>query len=232
MLTLTLPGDTKLMWDDAENHKTVTAMHKAFMKDLRHFHGDTQYVRIAEAQARGAIHYHDLVNRFLPMCSGPCHCSVDKPCVQALAWKHGFGFVDIRLMPSAEAAANYVIKYLTKGFGGSKPKGAHIYSMSPDDSVPTMGSVHAERVDIWRQRHGWIDRTPAGCERIGTNLVPDPHHLERDIWKRGPPPTPMRDPPAWPTHLAGRLFDHETGEVFPLPEMARRRSRRRWSWRP
>lgn len=83
---------------------------KNFMKRLRYRFPDVKYISVVEYQDRGAVHFHLLINLYIP------HKMLEK------IW--GNGFVFIVLVRSRKKAANYLKKYMSEDFlkheGGKK----------------------------------------------------------------------------------------------------------------
>lgn len=99
----TPPGGVELAWWNS----TVGRRWSEFMIYLRRMVGDVQYVKAAECQRRGAIHFHALVR-----------CAANlmrrKSEIRALAIAFGFGHsIDIRRIASAEIVS-YCAKYASK----------------------------------------------------------------------------------------------------------------------
>ena len=98
-------------WDNITDYKIADKIFNKFMTELKRLypeHEDLKYVGVRERQKRGALHYHLLINKYLPQRE-----------MQVLWNKiirlNGYagGHVDIRRKRGFQAI-NYCVKYITK----------------------------------------------------------------------------------------------------------------------
>lgn len=126
-----------------------------------------------------------------------------RPCIQAIAHRHGAGWVDIRKVANASAASGYLAKYLAKATRVIRwPKYVRRYSASRRWSERTLGQIHAEHIaDVIRAGHV----TPDGREVSGWLRCDAPCYMFAGS------SAPLRAPP-------GTRLDLRTGEIVaPLP---------------
>lgn len=177
-----------------------------------------EYVRVTESTRRGRIHLHLITwGHWVPKCTdrgrrraglptgpgsgSPCYCPETRPCIQRLAHRHGWGWVEIRRIRSPKQAASYLAKYLGKQTAHDWPRHVRRLSYSRHASGgATLGNIHAAWVADVRRRLADPAR-PVRETRDWIGVVPRP--LPR------PRPPPLALPPAWGSAV--------TGEVTPDP---------------
>lgn len=243
-LTVTCAPDAELLYSSDADWTTFNRKLGELIAAVRHSGIPIQYCRVIEGTKRGILHGHFLTTglyirkctdkgrrkRGLPVGTGsgsPCYCDDDLPCVQKLAHRLGLGWVDVKLVDSPEKAMQYMMPYLSKaGASTDRPKGRQWYSYSHGwGDGRTLAAIHREYLSAcrarWGNRHN--DFLPPGVEIVSWQIITDPYHLARVIWKHGPPPRPPPAPPdPFVPHLAGRIWNPDTGEVFPMPPASRK----------
>jgi len=137
--------------------------------------------------------------------SGGCAvCETPRPCIQRLAHRHGWGWVEVRRIRSPKQAAVYVAKYLGKQAAEDWPR--HVRRLSYSRHAAggaTLGKIHAAWVAEVHRRMADPSHNDAGrvIDRTFIGIVPRP-----SLYQPRPPPTrPLR----W--------FSHATGEQTPAP---------------
>lgn len=224
-ITLTRPRDKPNHLGDREDCAGASADVRELVRAWRRSRGggpghDLEYVRVLERTKRGRIHVHLLTwghyvakctdkgrrSRGLPTGRGsgsPCYCTPARPCIQRLAWAHGWGYVDVRAVRSPRAAAAYIAKYLGKQSTDDWPRHARRLSYSRRASGGlTLAAVHAAWVAEVTARLGGPDPWP----RVW-RAVPVARVLPLD---RAPPlPHPLGP-------MTGRI-SNVTGRSIPTP---------------
>ena len=245
-----VPGEVHrlltLTFETAEGHEATredmiasNEQVRALIRELRDRGYVVHYFKVPEFTKAGRIHFHLIIRgSYIPKCTdagrrehglptgprsdSPCYCTKERPCLQQLAWWQGFGWVEIRMVHSPKAAALYVSKYLGKTMGDVQfPKWAQRYSNSAEWAPGvTRANIHQEWVEKCRAKYGHLWRKPLELPAVsvGWELIPPPHNREHVIWAHGPPRRPLAF--HYPHHLAGRLWNPDTGEVFALPKPA------------
>ncbi len=232
-VTVTWPTDTGARLSVAADCANTTRMFRLWVEDVRrHYRPALQYYVVKEpTPSRGRIHLHAITfGPYLPKCSarrlpagcilgcGPdckrpgCHqaggCIAEgrPPCVQALAWRRGLGFLDLRVVRGQRHAAAYIAKYLSKDHVGKPwPRYSRRCTYSHDFAPTTIAALS----------ESWGARAYAEGVKAG-HIVPDPDagdgftrwRLLRDLIRRGPPA-------AWLT--IGPMVDRATGEIMQTP---------------
>ena len=235
-LTFTYPWETGYE-STAERVAAANRDCRYFVQELRRRGFVVEYAKVIEFTKQGRVHMHALTRgSFIPKCTNagrikrgmpygagsgsPCYCSSDRPCLQALAWSAGFGFVDVRHVRNPEAAAAYIAKYLTKSCEDQCwPKYARRYTTSRRWAAITLTGIHRQWIEHLQTKFGHIQAiaTPP-AEVIRWQFIQPPHNREHVIWCHGPPRPTLAV--HYPDHLAGRLWNPDTGEVFDLPPLA------------
>ena len=141
-----------------------------------------------------------------PAAAAPCYCTTERPCIQRLAWAHGWGYVDVRAVRSPGHAAAYVAKYLGKATGDDWPRHARRLSYSRNASGGlTLGAIHARWVaHILAKVAEGPDPTPA--DRVFIGIVASPSIAR-------PRSPPLGDPRGHPR----TWWSQVTGERVPIP---------------
>jgi hypothetical protein len=202
---------------------------------VRRTYGPLDYYAVKEHTKRGRLHLHALATgTYLPKCrrtlpggcihgcapcpAGGCHRAggclavpTRRPCIQALAWRVGLGFVDVRMVHGEGAgAARYVGKYLGKQHIGQPwPRYSRrcSYSRNLAPGV-TIGRLSAE----WSERSYRLG-VEAGHIRPPTHPFDGRtrYRLLDQLRRRGPPA-------AWLS--IGPAVDRTTGEIIEAPTVA------------
>lgn len=225
-LTFTYPASVDRRFDNPADVRLASEDFRELVKKWRHRGRTFEYVRVLERTKRGRIHIHVIMwgdyvakctdkgrqARGLPTGRGsgsPCYCKETRPCIQKLAHRAGFGWVDVRAVRSANVAAAYVAKYLGKQTSGDWPRYARRMACSGrfTDGVRLM-DIHARWTAgvirrLERHRHA---RIPEAAGRPPLETLP----AGGVIWL-GIAPAPPRAPP-WPWG-----YDAATGERLPDP---------------
>lgn len=205
LITLTRPRAKPNDLSDRDDCRRASEDVRELIKAWRRGGRTLEYARVLERTKRGRIHVHLLVwGHYVAKCSNrgrrarglptgpgsgsPCYCSDDRPCLQRLAWAHGWGWVDVRHPRCAdchtrgrrrcrhpEGVVGYVAKYLTKASDETWPRHARRLSYSRAASGGlTLGlihegwiaQVHAQRQDATHNDAGhvidrhWIGHVP------------------------------------------------------------------------
>lgn len=89
---------------------------KEFFKKLRNIFPEVKYIATREMQSRGVLHYHILINQFLPVNKlNLCWNGIDKTSMKGMEEERTFkGYVSIVCHDSTVKAINYVAKYMVK----------------------------------------------------------------------------------------------------------------------
>lgn len=232
-VTLTRPRDKPNHLDDRQDAMDASADVRELVKAWRRRGRQLEYVRVLERTKRGRIHVHLLTwGDYIPKCIDagrasrglpttrdlrgtgtrpPCYCSAARPCIQRLAWDHGWGWVDVRAVRSPRRAAAYVSKYLGKQATDTWPRHARRLSYSRRFSGGlTLGTIHARWVaDVRRRLTGRRPGQPLPADhRRWLGIAPTP--VGQTMRRRGPPDLPRLPP------KGGRL-SHATGASLPVP---------------
>ena len=128
------------------------------------------------------------------------------PCIQAVAWSYGAGFIDVRRARDNPAALVEMAKYLAKVSGdGRYPKYARRLSTSRRWSEATLGSIHQAYMDRLAANHPKPADMPEIADR---RLVP--YTFDRTV---PPYPDGGKDPPG----MIGFVVHHPGGPRIPIP---------------
>ena len=219
LITLTRPRDKPNRLDNRGDCLTASHDVRELIRAWRR-HGRTmEYVRVFERTKRGRIHVHLLTwGHYITKChdagrrrrglatgsgsGSPCYCTQARPCMQRLAWSHGWGWVDVRAVRSPKMAAAYVAKYLGKATADDWPRHARRVSCSRHAAGGlTLGAVHA----------AWIAEVH---RRLGHPTHNERGHVIDRVWIGVVPRPPPRGPPLALPH---RWFSRTTGELLPNP---------------
>lgn len=133
----------------------------------------------------------------------PDHARHARPCVQAIAHKHGAGWIDIRKVTNEAAARGYLAKYLAKSSRVIRwPKYVRRYSASRQWSARTLGQIHADHIaEVIRSGHITAD------DRVVVAWL----QCEAPCYTFAGADAPLRAPP-------GTRLDTRTGQIIaPLP---------------
>lgn len=212
-ITLTYPADVARSFDNPADVAASSRDFRELVKAWRRTGRTFEYVRVFERTKRGRIHIHVLMwGDYLPKCTDkgrrqrglptskdlrgtgyrpPCYCK--GRCIQALAWRAGFGYVDVRAVRSAEQAAAYLAKYLAKQSVADWPRYARRLSCSSQASGGVrLMDIHARRVE--RARRRGLARC-AQAAAIAAGETPPPELPRSGVIWIGLEPTPR--PPPW-----------------------------------
>ncbi len=200
LITLTRPADKPNRLDDRVDCLNASEDVRELVKACRRSWsapGRThtlEYVRVFERTKRGRIHVHLLTwGHYVPKChdagrraaglptgpgsGSPCYCPETRPCIQRLAWRHDWGWVDVRRVRSSAMAAAYVAKYLGKATGDDWPRHARrlSYSRAAAGGL-TLGAVHAAWIAEVHRRLADPTHNAAGhvIDRVWLGIVPPP----------------------------------------------------------
>lgn len=222
-VTITYAGDRDMRFDRAADVRQSSEDWRRFVQLWRRQGRELEYVRVLEKTKRGRIHIHAITwGDWLPKCTNrgrrarglptgpgsgsPCYCTEERPCIQRLAWRAGFGWVEVRKIKSPGRAVAYVAKYLGKQTAADWPRYARrvSYSKRFADGL-TLGAIHERWVADVRARleeRGELEELPGGLIRW--------EHLDSGYLADG-----TRAPP----HIAaldhaGRPFNRHTGELL------------------
>lgn len=223
-VTITYGRDRDLRFNRPEDVKQSSEDWRRFVQLWRRQGRELEYVRVLEKTKRGRIHIHAITwgdwlakctnkgrrARGLPTGPGsgsPCYCTDERPCIQRLAWRAGFGWVEVRQIKSPERAVAYVAKYLGKQTAADWPRHARrvSYSRRFADGL-TLGDIHAGWIAAVRERLaelGTLEELPTGPLRW--EHVTHPGELTDT---RAPPR------PETPLDRFGRPFNCHTGELL------------------
>lgn len=97
---------------------------KKFIQRLNWNYPDIKYLTVVEFQTRGAVHYHMIINKYIP----------NKKL--SLIWKNGF--VKINKIDKIENVGSYVSKYISKDISDSRLVGRKIYFCSKNVIKPVI----------------------------------------------------------------------------------------------
>jgi hypothetical protein len=181
-VTITYPNERDLRLENAADLKAAHQDLRRFIAACRRTMGaHLEYVQVTEPTARGRIHQHLVVTGpvFLRKCSdagrrtrglptgrgsgSPCYCTVERPCVQRIAWALGMGWVKVQAIREAHRAAAYLGKYLSKGSKGHRwPRYARRLSTSREFSTVTFGRLREQFVRDVRNRRRLAGETETG----------------------------------------------------------------------
>lgn len=226
-VTLTRPMETPADIHNPADWKRASADLSELVKAARRWWSrpnathKLEYLRVTESTKRGRIHLHLITwGHWVPKCTdkgrrsrglptgkgsgSPCYCPETRPCIQKLAHRHGWGWVEVRRIRSAEQAAGYLAKYLGKQTETEWPRHVRRVSYSRHAAGgATLGTIHAAWVAEVHRRMADPSHNDAGrvIDRTFIGVVPRP-----SLYQPRPPPTkPLR----W--------FSHATGEQTPAP---------------
>jgi len=100
---------------DINNLKECNKRFYLFSQKMNKFYPDFKYIKVAEYQKRGAVHYHVI-------------CNLRYVSSKDIARIWGYGFIKIGKCPYN--IAQYLLKYIYKSIGDKRFKGSRVWSSS------------------------------------------------------------------------------------------------------
>lgn len=237
-LTMTWETDTGALVTEAADCANTSRIFRRWVQAVRRTYGPLDYYVVKESTKRGRLHLHALATgTYLPKCRrslpgvcvlgcvncrrgachrpGGCHQGAGgrRPCIQALAWRVGAGYIDVRMVRDARHATAYIGKYQGKQHIG-RPWPRHSRRCSYSRRL-------APGVTIGRLAGEWSARSYQAGVEAGHIIPRYPYPLDAtftrwrlttDLWRRGPP-VAWLIPPA-------SVVDRSTGEIIEAPAIA------------
>lgn len=224
-VTITYGRDRDRRFDSRADVAASSEDWRRLVQTFRRNGRQMEYVRVLERTRRGRIHIHAITwGDWIPKCTdrgrrarklpygrgsgSPCYCTAGRPCIQAMAWAAGFGWVEVRAIKSTTQAAAYVAKYLGKQSAADWPRHARRVAYSRKFAAGlTLGSIHDEWLGEVRARLGelgTLEEVPAGPLTRWECLT----HAGQLNGTRAPPRNVA------PRDHAGRPFNRYTGELL------------------
>lgn len=223
-VTITYGRDRDMRFDRAADVHQSSEDWRRLVQLFRRQGRTMEYARVLERTRRGRIHIHAITwGDWIPKCTNkgrrarglptgpgsgsPCYCPAERPCIQAMAWSAGFGWVEVRAIRSGASAVAYTAKYLGKQTTADWPRYARrmSYSRRFADGL-TLGAIH----------QGWVAEVRSRLEELGELEEPPEgplrwihlHHPGALIDTRAPPRIHA------PRDHHGRPFNATTGELL------------------
>ncbi len=192
-----------------------------FVRDYGKKHGlHIQYLVIPEQHKKGGWHMHGFLKGILPDHLRPFSAEEKLPrylrtkvkkglaIYDWTAYREKFGFCDIEPIRNLQAAAAYVTKYITKGFGsGVQALGNHLYYASQGlkrAKVIKKGAINPDSI-YWDFENEYVKIKWYDGGQNPESLIMEDNHIKKLREQRDK----LYEIQNWQSE-----FDTETGEIF------------------